>query len=162
MIASDPATDPRSGGLPPGHPPLEAYLGLPFFGASGDLVGMAGLANRPGGYDPELADVLRPLCDMLGVLIVAARQDRERREIESALRAESEARYRTFVDHATAGMYLHDADGRIVDVNRQAFESLGYERDEMIGMMPVEVDPDITPEMHESLLAIGGKRDDYI
>ncbi|WFU45118.1 PAS domain S-box protein [Bradyrhizobium sp. CB82] len=47
---------------------------------------------------------------------------------------ESEARFRTFVDHATDMFMLHDDDGRVLDVNRNACESLGYRRDELIGV----------------------------
>ncbi|MCP3471656.1 PAS domain S-box protein [Bradyrhizobium sp. CCGUVB1N3] len=59
----------------------------------------------------------------------------ERKRAEQALR-ESEARYRTFVDHATDTFTLHNEDGRVLDVNRNACESLGYSRDELIGAVP--------------------------
>jgi PAS domain S-box-containing protein len=59
----------------------------------------------------------------------------ERKRAEEALR-ESEARFRTFVDHATDTFMLHNEDGEILEVNRNACESLGYSRDQMIGMTP--------------------------
>ena len=31
VIANDPPNDPRAGGLLPGHPPLDRFLGLPFY-----------------------------------------------------------------------------------------------------------------------------------
>jgi PAS domain S-box-containing protein len=65
----------------------------------------------------------------------------ERKHAEQELRA-SEARFRTFVDHATDALMLHHEDGTIVDVNRQACESLGYSRDELIGRSPLDIDPD--------------------
>lgn len=49
LISNDPASDPRAGGVPPGHPPLTAFMGLPIH-AAGQLVAMVGVANRPGGY----------------------------------------------------------------------------------------------------------------
>jgi len=49
VISNDPSTDSRSGGLPKGHPELNAFLGLPFYKDKA-LIGMVGLANRPGGY----------------------------------------------------------------------------------------------------------------
>ena len=61
------------------------------------------------------------------------------RHAEEALRA-SEARFRTFVDHATDGLFLHDDDLTVIDVNRHACEALGYSRDEMIGMHPRQFD----------------------
>lgn len=58
---------------------------------------------------------------------------------EDALRA-SEARYRSFFDHALDGFFLLDDQLKVLDVNRQACESLGYERDELIGMHPRDFD----------------------
>ncbi|MCE9574713.1 MAG: response regulator [Deltaproteobacteria bacterium] len=60
---------------------------------------------------------------------------------------DGEARFRTLVDHATDGLFVHDrsAQARIVDVNRQACESLGYARDELIGAMPMLFDQDVDP-----------------
>ena len=63
----------------------------------------------------------------------------ELRRAEDELRA-SEARFRTFVDHASDAFFLHDDDLLIVDVNRQACESLGYSRAELIGMHPRDFD----------------------
>src|SRR5271157_127994 len=57
----------------------------------------------------------------------------ERKRGEEALR-ESETRFRTFVDHAGDALFVQDLEqGTIVDVNRQACESLGYTRQELIG-----------------------------
>jgi PAS domain S-box-containing protein len=66
--------------------------------------------------------------------------------LAEAARHATEIRFRTFVDHATDALFLHDARGRLVDVNRHACETLGYTREEMIGMMPGDFDPSITPE----------------
>ena len=63
----------------------------------------------------------------------------ELRFAEEELRA-SEARFRTFVDHATDAFFLHDDDLLIVDVNRQACDNLGYSREELIGMHPRDFD----------------------
>ena len=59
VIANNPATDPRRGGLPQGHPPLNAFLGLPFY-QNNQLAGMVGIANRKNGYDQHLIDYLQP------------------------------------------------------------------------------------------------------
>lgn len=47
----------------------------------------------------------------------------ERKRAEQAL-IESEARFRTFVDHATDTFMLHSEDGRVLDVNRNACEKV--------------------------------------
>ncbi|MDP6624531.1 MAG: GAF domain-containing protein [Alphaproteobacteria bacterium] len=90
VIANDPATDPRSGGLPDGHPPLRAFFGLPFL-KGGEIVGMAGIANRPGGYDAELLDFLRPLTATVSNLIEGWRNNERRRQAEEAMMAATEA-----------------------------------------------------------------------
>lgn len=74
----------------------------------------------------------------------------ERKRVESELRA-SEARFRTFVDHATDGFFLQAAGGMIVDINRQACESLGYSREELMGQFPSFFDLDWTPDFAVSL-----------
>ena len=63
----------------------------------------------------------------------------DRRSAEEELRA-SEKRFRTFVDHARDAFFLLDKQLRVVDVNRQACESLGLSREELIGMHPREFD----------------------
>jgi PAS domain S-box-containing protein len=69
---------------------------------------------------------------------------------EEALR-ESEQRFRTFVDHATDAFFLFGDGNVVLDVNRQACESLGYTRDELLGMTPTDFDPDVTPARLEEM-----------
>jgi PAS domain S-box-containing protein len=46
----------------------------------------------------------------------------------------SEERFRSLVEAASDAFYLHGADGRVIAVNRQACESLGYRREELLGL----------------------------
>ena len=96
LLTNDPANDPHSAGLPPGHPPLQAFAGLPIH-AHGELVGMLGLANCADGYAPALIEQLQPLLSTLGQLIVALRRDTlsqqaqsRQQRLEAALRALNE------------------------------------------------------------------------
>ena len=63
----------------------------------------------------------------------------------------SEARYRTFVDHATDACMLHAEDGTVIDVNAPACDNLGYSRDELIGMTPMKFDPNVSNDLLESI-----------
>ena len=54
------------------------------------------------------------------------------RQAEQELRA-SESRFRVFVENATDAFFLLDGDSRVLDVNRQACDGLGYSREELIG-----------------------------
>jgi PAS domain S-box-containing protein len=66
----------------------------------------------------------------------------ERKRVERELR-EAETRFRTYVDHATDAFYViaRGEKAQIIDVNRQACDSLGYTRRELIGMTPLDFDP---------------------
>ena len=87
----------------------------------------------------------------LGRMLCTVQDVTERTLAEERLRA-SEQRYRMFVDHASDALFLHDHLGRVLDVNRQACDSLGYTRDELIGQMPYMFDPVITEGVMEQLL----------
>jgi PAS domain S-box-containing protein len=64
---------------------------------------------------------------------------------------ESERRFRTFVDHAADAFFLfEEGSSRVLDVNRRACESLGYSRDELVGMTTFDFEPDLTPALVES------------
>jgi PAS domain S-box-containing protein len=73
------------------------------------------------------------------LILSVVRDVTERKRAEDSLR-ESEARFRTFVDRATDAFYLLNEELRVIDVNRQACESLGWTREELIGMHPREFD----------------------
>jgi diguanylate cyclase (GGDEF)-like protein/PAS domain S-box-containing protein len=84
VIANRPDTDSRSGGVPPGHPVLKSFLGLPLL-HGGQLIGMVGLANAPGGYDETLLIELEPMTATCASMIIALRIEEERKRAESSL-----------------------------------------------------------------------------
>jgi signal transduction histidine kinase len=84
LISNDPAGDPLRGGLPAGHPPLTAFMGLPIY-VGKRLAGMIGVANRPGGYDEAIADFLAPLLTTCGTIMEAINIQRARSEAEQRL-----------------------------------------------------------------------------
>jgi PAS domain S-box-containing protein len=63
----------------------------------------------------------------------------DQRHAEEELRA-SEKRFRTFFDRASDAFFVLDAKYRVVDINRQACESLGLSREELIGIQPLDFD----------------------
>jgi len=84
VISNDPANDPRRGGMPEGHPPLSSFLGLPFR-SDGEVIGVAGIANRPGGYTQELVDFLQPYLATCANIIEAYRNENRRKDAEAEL-----------------------------------------------------------------------------
>ncbi len=59
LIANSPHNHPASHGTPPGHPPLNCFLALPLK-LGDELVGLLGIANRPGGYEDCILNWLEP------------------------------------------------------------------------------------------------------
>ena len=104
VIANDAPHDPRSGGLPPGHPAIHSFLGIPlYFG--GHLLGVAGVANRPGGYDREMAEFLEPFSATCAGIIHAHRSRKREQQAIEAVR-ESEALLSAAEEIADIGSYI--------------------------------------------------------
>ena len=97
VISNDPVNDPRSGGLPPGHPTLESFMGIPL--KLGDrLTGLVGIANRAEGYNTGVIKLLQPLLSTCTNLLEAEKAEALRDSMEIALidaRDEAEQANRT-------------------------------------------------------------------
>ena len=131
IISNDPANDPRAGGCPEGHPALNAFLGLPFFSGK-EFIGMVGIANRPGGYDFELADFLKPFLSTCGNIVHAFRNDQLRMKAEKSLR-ESLIKNRTILETVASGIITINEKRIIQDFNPAAERIFGYSAQEVIG-----------------------------
>ena len=84
VIANDPSTDSRRGGLPEGHPQLYKFLGIPFYHGE-KLNGMIGVANRPEGYNEDIIEYLKPFLNTCANIIEAYRIDQRRKLAEKQI-----------------------------------------------------------------------------
>lgn len=125
IIANQPSTHPQRGGLPEGHPPLNAFLGLPLLVGT-KMVGMAGVSNRIGGYEENLIAEIEPITTTLGRLI-------EAQQAKLALQ-KSEERYRGYIDNAPDGIFIVDSTGRYLEVNEAGCAQTGYSKEEILKM----------------------------
>jgi formate hydrogenlyase transcriptional activator len=91
---------------------------------------------------------VRPIKDAEGK-ILASRSILEditmRKQTEQALRA-SEQRFRRLVEHAADAFLVLDGEGRFVDVNQRACDSLGYSREELLAMSVADVQMEFSLE----------------
>jgi signal transduction histidine kinase len=79
-ISNNVPGDKNKTGIPPGHPPLDQFLGLPLI-AGGQFVGMIGLANgRNGqlGYCQHSIDLLKPLTQICSVIMLSFKTETSR------------------------------------------------------------------------------------
>lgn len=131
VIANEPATDPRRGGLPPGHPAMTCFMGLPcYFG--GALVAVIGLANRAGGYDDDLVTLFAPLTSSTASLVKATALEAERRASVATLAA-NEHRLRLILETAAECFIEVGPDGGVKEWNHLAEVSLERRREEVLG-----------------------------
>lgn len=140
VFSDDPPNDPRSGGLPGGHPPLNAFLGLPIMRGN-DIVAAAGLSNRPGGYDKAIVEVVKPLLATFGTLIDAYATSLERIKTERALQV-SENRIRLLFRSSPIGLALNTLDGRFLEINDAFHEMLGFSEAELMQRSINQITPD--------------------
>ena len=110
----------------------------------------------PNGTVKHLHTIRHPVLNEAGELVklVGTSIDiTDRKRAEAALH-DSETRFRTFVDHAADAFFMLDFEqGTIIDVNRCACESLGYSRQELIGMTPLVFDVNLDRTTFESIAA---------
>jgi PAS domain S-box-containing protein len=165
LLSNTPTTDARAGGLPPGHPPLDAFAGIPVL-VGGQFIGMIGLANRPEGYDAEVVQSLAPLVGAAGSFFYMLRVHRARAAAEAAVarrvaferlvleisshfnHAAAEdfdamvdsalARVGRFVEADRSYLFLvHDDDATMSNTHEWCAEGISPEKDNLQGL-PIE------------------------
>lgn len=124
VIANSPQTDPRSAGIPKGHPDLCAFLGLPFYKGK-RILGMVGIANRPGGYDQELIDFLKPFLLTCSNLIDALQEGRMRKLAEREIDQ--------FFNLSLGLLVVADNHGRFMRLNPAWIDLLGFPPEQLVG-----------------------------
>jgi len=154
VISNNPYIDPRRGGLPEGHPNLNAFLGLPILSGK-KIIGMIGISNRVGGYDDKIIEYLQPFIVTSGTLIEARRNNNQRKKIETDLN-ESEERFKSMVNSNWDGMIIHDK-GKILDANSKAMDFFGYTIDELRKMNILELVAENSLEIMKKNLAMNSE-----
>ena len=123
VVANNPATDPRRGGLPEGHPAMHAFLGLPLC-HNDQLVGMVGMANRPGGYDEAIIAFLQPFLATCTRMLEAYRSLKKQRAAEAALRFQKTV-LETQTETSLDGILTVSSDGKWLSVNQRFIDMWG-------------------------------------
>jgi two-component system, cell cycle sensor histidine kinase and response regulator CckA len=140
-IARDPLwTDYKHLALPHG---LRACWSTPIFEERKNIVGtFAVYRQKPGLPTDEEVRMIELMTHTVAAAIAKHRAEQSRHE--------SEARFHLLVDHASDAIFVHDVNGKLVDVNPMACEELGYSREELLQMSVTEIEQDINlPEAQE-------------
>jgi len=90
------------------------------------------LWSEPHVFSPEERFYCRQVLEPLAAEVSSRRAHLARRK--------SEARYRALFNNATDALFIHDLEGRLLEVNQVACESLGYTCSELLGMTIEDLD----------------------
>lgn len=141
VIANEAGRDPRSGGTPPGHPPIKAFLGAPVFQGE-ELIAVVALANRPGGYSETLLAFLQPFLSTVANITGAVRNEERRRQAEADLN-----RFKNVLDNTLDMLFMFEPEHLcFVYVNAGAVASMAYSREELLSMTPYQIQPTLTEQ----------------
>ncbi|HXF05901.1 MAG TPA: PAS domain S-box protein, partial [Blastocatellia bacterium] len=138
VLTNNPTADRRFRGVPKGHPRLNSFLGIPILQGQ-EVVGIIGVANRPGGYTEGHQEVLDVLIRSTAVLFDGYRRrqrqvalEAEREQALEALRR-SQHQYQTLVESMSEVLLQLDLDGRVTYVNSAVTPLTGYRPEELVG-----------------------------
>lgn len=154
VISNSPNEDVRRGGRPESHPPMDSFLGVPLRHGS-ELVGMVGVANRPGGYDEGVVEFIGPFLASTANLILAYRSERKREQAEAALHR-TERRLRLVAENVADLLLTVSEDGSIRFVSESVQRLLGYRPQELVDFDLYElIHPDDRDAFRDSLKGVG-------
>ncbi len=123
LISNTPSEHEESGGLPEGHPPLEAYMGIPLF-SRGEFVAMMGIANRPGGYNDSVRQSIEPLLVTISNMVSAHRMERARMQALEELN-DSQRRYDLAVEGSASGVWEMDVRRNTAFLSERLLDIVG-------------------------------------
>ncbi len=72
---------------------------------------------------------------ILGIITDITARKKAEQELKNA-----ERKFRDLFDNASDAIFIHDFDGRFLEVNKTACERLSYTRDELLQMTPMDID----------------------
>ena len=114
--------------------------------------------DETGAFDEEIIKLLENMAENITFALDNFHHEAERKQAEERLR-ESEERYHSTFDLAAIGIVNINPDGRLIHVNEQLCDMLGYAREELLGMTarqlshPDDVDIRVTDEIRAKLLS---------
>jgi len=154
VISNEPDNDPRNTGLPERHPRVKTFLGVPIH-QGGQLLGMIGLANRPGGYDESVIKCLEPILGTCAQLFNAIAKDRDRQRTALELNR-TNSFMAALVENLQAGLLVENELGEVFALNQVYCDML--EKDEL----PLMIEGEACEQEFESLKKLFVDGDDFL
>lgn len=150
IISPNLARDMRAGTLPPGHPAIGSFIGIPIFSGR-QQIAILGLANSPVGYTSQTADDLEPILKSIAQFVQTMNHEQRHAHDKAALEASTQ-HTQTILNDIADGIITISKEGLIQSFNHAAETIFGYRAKQVIGKNVSE----LMPEPHKS------RHDDYL
>lgn len=130
LLTNAPDQHVEAGGFPPGHPPVTSYLGVPLK-SGGELVGMVGLGNRPGGFSLQHLRNWQVFFDISAEIV---RHSRLQSQLDGTRKRYQQLFQEAPLMYLLTDSTLLDEDGpRVRACNAAFLNRLGYTEAEVVG-----------------------------
>jgi two-component system sensor kinase FixL len=150
LISSHLARDLRAATLPPGHPTVESFIGIPIFNGK-EQIAILGLANSPAGYTNNTAMQLEPILKSIAQFVQTLNHEHQHEHDQAALEA-SNQQHQTILNDIADGIVIINKEGMIESFNHAAETIFGYRAPQIIGKNITELMPDPYKSMHDGYL----------
>ncbi|MEN0039461.1 MAG: PAS domain S-box protein [Cellvibrio sp.] len=150
VISSHIARDMRAATLPPGHPPISSFIGIPIFSGK-EQIAILGLANSPEGYSNQTADVLEPIIKSIAQFVQTMNHEQQHAQDKAALEA-STLHTQTILNDIADGIITIGKDGIIQSFNHAAETIFGYRAKQIIGKNVSELMPEPYKTQHDGYI----------
>lgn len=129
LMTSNAPKHPKAAGIPKGHPPLNAFLGVPLFFAN-EFIAMVGIANRKDGYSNEFYEYMKPLFEVVGEIIGS--HELSMKNIESTKKLQDLNEYLELALQGSGlGIWDWYLESNEVYYDKRWVEMIGYQQDEI-------------------------------
>lgn len=150
VISLNFARDMRAGPLPPGHPAINNFIGIPIFSGR-EQIAILGLANSPTGYTNQTADELEPILKGIAQFVQTMNHEQQHEYDKAALEA-SALHTQTILNDIADGIITISKEGIIQSFNHAAETIFGYRAKQIIGKNISELMPEPHKSRHDNYL----------
>ena len=150
IISPNLARDMRASTLPPGHPAISNFIGIPIFNGR-EKIAILGLANSPISYTNQTAEELEPILNSIAQFIQTMNHEQQHAQDKAALEASSQ-HTQTILNDIADGIITISKDGIIQSFNHAAETIFGYRAKQIIGNNVSMLMPEPHKSQHDAYI----------